>query len=106
MTTSPEGVERAVSLPDPAAVPVPDDNVPVRRLKDETVFLGTGKNQDIHTLNGVATFIWDRIDGIATMQEILDAILNVYDVEKECAATDLTELVDSLATKGLVFFRP
>lgn len=95
-----------MTLPNPTAVPVPNDKVPVRRLKDEMVFLGTDENQYIHTLNGVATFIWERIDGIATMQEILDAILSAYDVEKERAATDLTDLVDTLATKGLVFIRP
>ena len=92
-------------LPDPSAVPLPNRNVLVRRLKDETVFLGTEEKQEIHTLNAVGTFVWERIDGIATMQEILDSLLRVYDVEKERAATDLAELVDALARKGLVFFR-
>jgi hypothetical protein len=52
-----------------STVPVPSEAVLVRRLGEETVFLAPDGRR-IHTLNALGTFIWDRIDGHSTLEEI------------------------------------
>jgi hypothetical protein len=76
----------------------------VRRVGDETVFLAAD-GRSVHTLNTVATFIWERMDGRASLREIHAAVIAGYDVEADRAAADLRELVDRLVAAGLVSLR-
>jgi hypothetical protein len=105
MNTSPEGVDRTVPQFDPAAIPVINENVPVSSFKEDVVILSIDDDQSIHILSDVAKFVWEHIDGVATLQEILDDVLRAYDVEQATAANDLAELMDSLSRRRLVYFR-
>ena len=56
----------------------------------------------VSVLNEIGSAVWERIDGRATLQQILDGILDEYDITREKALGDLQEFVTALKTQGMV----
>ena len=56
----------------------------------------------MHSLNPVATRIWELADGTLTMNEILDVVLEEFDVTRESAETDMAGFADALSDKGML----
>jgi hypothetical protein len=54
-----------------------------------------------YTLNETGAFVWERLDGAATLDEICASIVERFEVDAESAWTDLTALVDELTAEGL-----
>lgn len=54
------------------------------------------------TLNETAEFVWDKLAEDHTKEELLDLIIEEYDIDRETAQKDLDELVEILAEKGFV----
>jgi hypothetical protein len=71
-----------------------------RRIAGEYVLvpiMGSGAEVDsIFTLNRVATFIWERLDGRATGADLVGALEKKFDVDAERARTDYCEFVEKL----------
>jgi hypothetical protein len=55
-----------------------------------------------YTLNEVAASVWDKIDGKRAIGEILDLMLEEYDVDRATLEKDLDGLVADLLDKGLI----
>ncbi len=70
-------------------------------VEDEMVLLGM-EDGIYYGLNPVGAFIWEQIKEPKTVNEVRDAILKEYDVEKEECSQDLFELLHELAEKGLI----
>ena len=85
----------------PHRIPVRNEDILVRELGNETVFLSPD-GRTIHTLDEVGTFIWAQIDGQTGLVQIVAEICRVFDVSAEVAAADLDELMTAMASKGLV----
>jgi len=51
---------------------------------------------ELFTLNEVGAFIWEHLDGQRKLGEILDEIIAEYEVNREEAAKDLRELIESI----------
>jgi len=66
-----------------------------REVDGETVLLNpiTGR---YFGLNKVACSFWNKVDGKATVDEIIDQMLEEYEVEREVLARDIGELVTTL----------
>ncbi len=58
--------------------------------------------QRIYALNAVADFIWERIDGAASVKAISDAVVADFDTDAAQAATDVPALIAELYDAGLV----
>jgi hypothetical protein len=58
--------------------------------------------QRIYALNPVADFIWERIDGTASVAEITDAVTAAFDTDAGQAAFDTAALISDLVAAGLV----
>jgi hypothetical protein len=91
-----------VSLTSTARV---SDDVVFRELDGEAVLL------DLETgtyfgLDSVGTRIWQLIGDSGTLATILDRIVAEYEVERSTARTDLLDLVQALADRGLVEIEP
>ena len=56
----------------------------------------------IYTLNPVGAFIWDKLDGRATLADLQAAIVNEYDTDAQTAAADLAEFVQELEAAGAI----
>jgi len=83
------------------AIPVPNQEYCVRQVGDETVFLADSGSRFI-SLNPVGSFIWQQMDGVHTLQDILDILCDEYEVTRDVATTDLATFVNQLSTQGLI----
>ena len=58
--------------------------------------------EQIFVLNDVGSFLWQKLDGAQTLEDILNKLCEEYDVSPETAKTDLNELLLNLLGAGLV----
>ena len=70
-------------------------------VEDEMVLLGM-EDGIYYGLNPVGAFIWEQIKEPKTIDQVRDAILAEYDVEKGECERDLLELLQEMTEKGLV----
>lgn len=56
----------------------------------------------IITLNGTGTLIWKTLEGGATEEEIISAVMNEYDVEREVVEKDVKLFLDALRKAELL----
>lgn len=75
-----------------------------RRIGDEYVLVplaGRGADLDsILNLSRVAAFVWERLDGARTGAEVVDAVVERFEVERAEAEADYLELVETLLDVG------
>jgi hypothetical protein len=57
---------------------------------------------EVKVLNPTGSLVWDRIDGRRPLEEILEAILEEFDIPRQQAEQDLLEFVDDLRNNGMV----
>jgi hypothetical protein len=77
-----------------------------RRIGDEYVLVplaGRGADLDsILNLSRVAAFVWERLDGVRTGAQVVDAVVERFEVERTEAEADYLELVETLLDVGAV----
>jgi hypothetical protein len=86
-----------------SAVPVPADELIVKRIGKETIIL-TESGEELHTLDETGTFVWSVIDGKRTVGQILDNLCAEYDVVRDRAQKDLLSFIEALEEKKIVRF--
>jgi Coenzyme PQQ synthesis protein D (PqqD) len=78
------------------------DRMVGRKIAEEHVLVpivGHGADLDsIFTLNRVAAFIWDRIDGQTEGAAIVEAVIQRFDVSRMQAERDYARFVEQLAS--------
>jgi hypothetical protein len=72
-----------------------------RSVDDELVILDVPSGR-FFGLNDVGSVIWDRLERDATHDQLVDAVVAVFDVDRETASVDVASLVDQLTDAGLV----
>ncbi|MGC9489956.1 MAG: PqqD family protein [Thermovirgaceae bacterium] len=70
-------------------------------LEEDTVLLDADAGT-YYTLNEVAASVWEKIDGKRTIGDIVELMLEEYDVERATLERDMEDLVADLEDKGLV----
>ena len=83
------------------AVPVPAEDLTVRRIGKETIIL-TISGEELHTLDETGTFVWSAIDGRTPLFRILDAVCLEYKVNRRTAGKDLLAFIMALQEKGII----
>lgn len=75
-------------------------DVVFRQIADEYILVPIRQNaadlNSIYTLNPVAAFVWELIDGKRPISDILSHLFDAYDVTKEAAQEDLFSFVGLL----------
>lgn len=61
-----------------------------------------GDDANIVILNPVSQIIWNKLEVGATFEEIMDAVLAEFNVEKEEASADVKEFLASLEQANLL----
>ena len=61
-----------------------------------------GDLSSIYTLNEIGTKIWELVDGTKSVEQIVEAIRNAYEVTPEEAEKDAFEFLDALEEIGLI----
>ena len=58
--------------------------------------------ENIFALTAVAEYIWERLDGRKSLNEILNDVVERFDVEREQAESDIWEFITELMGSGLI----
>jgi hypothetical protein len=77
----------------------------IDRVVDSEALLIHLSSGDYFSLDSVGTCIWQSIDGSKTVQDLVDLVLEEYDVDRDQAVVDVLHLVEKLADEGLVVTR-
>ena len=73
-----------------------------RKMSEETIIMDM-ENGKIHSLDDVASVIWELIDQYQTPQELLKQLKEVYPEEsEEILKADLEEFLEELAEKEMI----
>jgi hypothetical protein len=59
-----------------------------------------------HTLNPVATFIWQQADGQTRVKEIAQKVCQEFEVDWDTAEKDCLELISGLVNKDMLILSP
>ena len=75
-------------------------NLVGRKIGDEFVLVPlVAKGADLDSilnLSRVAAFVWERLDGARSGGEVVDAVVEQFEVERDRAEQDYLELVETL----------
>jgi hypothetical protein len=82
------------------------EEIVTRKIAGETILVPiSGKLVDmqrIFSLNPVAEYIWQHLDGKKHLGDIRNKILTSYNVEKEKAEEDIQEFITELLKENLI----
>jgi hypothetical protein len=72
------------------------------RIFEDGAVIVTPQESVMHSLNPVGTRIWELADGTLTVSEILDVIVEEFEVDREEAEQDVLGFCRALADKGML----
>jgi hypothetical protein len=78
-----------------------EQNTAYRIIEGEAVIVNL-KRSTFHTLNPVATFIWEQLDGQVTFKEIAERLSQEFGVDYETAEDDCVSFISDLVDKDMV----
>ncbi len=73
-------------------------------LPDEVVFLNEEQG-GYYGLSGVGARVWELIQRPQTIEQIVVTLVREYDVDKQRCRQDIEELLEDMASSGLVAFQ-
>lgn len=80
-------------------IPIPDPGAVSRVLEGETVLVLPHRGR-VNVLNELGEFIWQRVDGHNTLDDIVEAVCCEYAVPEAQAQQDVLDFLRLLAEKG------
>lgn len=83
------------------AVDIRTDELSWRQVDDEVVILDLRTSKYL-SLNGTAALLWTTMAAGCTTDDLVDAVVSTYDVDREVAARDVSAFVADCAARGLV----
>jgi hypothetical protein len=80
---------------------VKNEDIVWRNLEGEAVLLNphTGK---YFGMNSVGCSFWEKVDGKNTLTEIINYLLEEYEVTRSVLEKDLTELIDAMLKNNII----
>jgi hypothetical protein len=72
------------------------------RIFEDGAVIVTPQESVMHSLNPVGTRIWELADGTLTVSEILDLVVEEFEVDREEAEQDVLGFCRALADKGML----
>ena len=77
-----------------------------REIAGDTILVPVGKtvydSNGLFVLNELGGFLWDRLEKAENEEELLQAVLNEYEVTEETAKKDLRTFLDKLRELGIL----
>lgn len=86
----------------PASQPKRNPEIETQRMPDGSAILLDSGGAAAHPLNESAAKIWDLADGSRSVNQIVDELLEQYEVERAAAQSDVLRLVEDLVGKGIL----
>lgn len=82
----------------------------LREIAGDHILVPTGeasqKLNGMIQLSETAAFIWESVDHAKNLQEIIDEVLNEFEVDRETASQDVYGFLRELYIRGMVFDIP
>ena len=75
--------------------------IPARNVEGVMAVI-TPHSSEIHRLNAAGAVIWEACAEGATRAQLLDALLDAYEVSPEVATADLNQFLDEATQKGIL----
>jgi hypothetical protein len=76
-------------------------SIVTRKTGNEYVLVPIANNiadmNSVYTLNETGAFIWEQINGKRTVEELINAVTEEYEIDNENAAKDVFAFVDNLS---------
>ncbi len=83
-----------------------DERIATRKVAGETILVPIrgklAEMQRIFSLNPVAEYIWEELDGGKSLEQIRDGVITNFAVEKQQADADTEEFITELLEAGLI----
>jgi hypothetical protein len=83
----------------------PRPDLKARTVEGETVLLDRAGGR-VHQLNATASFVWSKLDGRTSADDVAAAVAEAFDVEPETAARDVNALLEQFRTLNLLVLDP
>ena len=83
--------------------PKQNPDTPTRTIEGEAVVI-TPHDSRLHTLNETGTFIWERADGLRSLQAIASEMKDHFDVSDDQVKADALSFAQDAHDKGLLSF--
>lgn len=83
-------------------IPKQSTEVAWRNIQGQTVILQLGQNRLFHELDETASLIWNLTNGVRTLEEIVEMIIDQFEVHDENVKQDVETFLDQLNHQGLV----
>ncbi len=78
----------------------------LRKVGADYIVVAVGKRvkefNGVINLNATSAFIWQMLEKGATKEELITALLNEYDVEKEKATLDIEKFLQKLTDNNIL----
>lgn len=72
-----------------------------RKVGNETILVPLSGNvadlNEMYTLNEVGSFIWENLDSMDSVEEVVVSVLNEFDVDKHEAEQDVNTFLQDLS---------
>lgn len=82
------------------------DGYIIREVAGSNIVVPVGDEQvsfgGIMTLNPVGAFVWKRLENGATKQELVEAVLSEYEVDRQTASADIDRYIEKLRQKNII----
>lgn len=72
------------------------------QILDGLAVLVAIRERTVHRLDGVGTDLWTFLEPGRTVAEVIDFLLETYEVDPETARLDVTEFLSTLAEQKLI----
>jgi hypothetical protein len=82
-------------------ISIKKNNIAYRIIDEEAVIVNL-KKSTFHTLNPVATFIWEQIDGKTTLSDIANRLSQEFEIDRETSENDCKDFINDLLDNDIV----
>lgn len=78
----------------------------LRKMDDMCIVVAVGESakkfNGVINLNSTSEFIWNKLSGGCTREELVDAMLNEYDAPKEVIEADVDRFIQTLRKENIL----
>ncbi len=84
-------------------IPLKNSTIQYQMIDHQAVLVMPDEGK-VKVLNHVGAFIWDKIDGILSLSDLIELISTTFEIQPEQAAIDLNEFLQELKQKNMILF--
>jgi len=84
-------------------IPSKNDSIQHKNIELQAVLVMPCEGK-VKVLNQVGAFIWDKIDGIRSIYELVNAITREFEVDEERATEDVASFLKLLRERNMIHY--